>query len=238
MEWHDVGIVLAARRHGETSAVVSLLTAEHGRHAGLVRGGATSRARGVYQAGNEVTARWRARLAEHLGTYTCEPLRARAAALLEDPLRLAGLTAACAIAEAALPERYAYPALYRRFVALLDALESDAHWPEVYARWELDLLGELGFGLDLSCCAVTGQAEDLAFVSPRSGRAVSAAAGAAYREKLLPLPHFLLADGPAKEGEIGAALKLTGWFLEHHLLADQGGRAPPARDRLIARLSR
>lgn len=238
MEWRDVGIVLSARRHGETSAVLSLFTAEHGRHAGLVRGGATGWARGIYQAGNEVTARWRARLAEHLGMYVCEPVRARAAALLEDPLRLAGLSAACAIAEATLPERYAYPAIYAGFVALLDALEFDDRWLEAYARWELDLLRELGFGLDLSSCAVTGQVEDLAFVSPRSGRAVSAVAGAAYREKLLPLPRFLVADKPAKVGDIGAALRLTGWFLEHHALAGQGGRAPPARDRLVARLSR
>ena len=146
MEWSDTGVVLSTRRHGETSAVVTLLTAQHGRHAGLVRGGAGARARGIYQAGNEVSARWRARLPEHLGTFNCEMIAARAAALLDDPRRLAGLSGACALAEAALPERHPYPAVYAQFTALLDALERNERWLEVYAAWEVELLSELGFG--------------------------------------------------------------------------------------------
>ena len=187
MDWSDDGIVLAARRHGESSAVVQLLTRGQGRHAGLARGGAGSRGRGIYQPGNLVAARWRARLPEHLGSYTCELAHSYAAALLDDPLRLAALASACAVAEAALPERHPYPKLYGAFIALLDGLDGEPQWAAVYARWELGLLDELGFGLDLSRCASTGVTENLSYVSPKSGRAVSREAGAPYRDKLLPL---------------------------------------------------
>ena len=156
MDWTDDGIVVAARRHGESSAVAQLLTRGHGLHAGLVRGGAGSKARGVYQTGNLVAARWRARLAEHLGTFTCEPVRSHGAALLDDALGLAGLTSACALVAATLPERHPYPALYDETLALIEAIGRDAAWPARYVRWELELLRELGFGLDLATCAATG----------------------------------------------------------------------------------
>ena len=159
MHWSDAGIVLSVRKHGETSAICTLLTRGHGRHAGLVRGGVGRRMRGTLQAGNEVAAEWRARLSEHLGTFAVEPTRIRAAAFLDDPDRLAGLAAACAVADAALPEREPHPAVYEAFGALLDAFESSELWPAVFVRWELGLLQELGFGLDITRCAVTGSAE-------------------------------------------------------------------------------
>ena len=239
MDWTDEGIVLAARRHGESSAVVQLLTREHGRHAGLARGGSASRGRGVYQPGNLLSAHWRARLAEHLGSYSCELSRGYSALLLDDPARLAGLSSACAMAEAALPERHPYPKLYAGLVVLLEALVSSPAWAEVYARWELGLLEELGFGLDLSACAATGATEELIYVSPKSGRAVSRRAGEPYRHKLLPLPGFLVnREGGREDGDILAALKLTGSFLDRHVFAPHDRRLPQARGRFIDRLSR
>jgi DNA repair protein RecO (recombination protein O) len=236
MEWSDSGIVLSARKHGETAALVMLFTEAHGRHAGLVRGGQGRRARGLYQAGNVVSAVWRARLEEHLGTYTCELVHAQAAGLLGDALRLSALSAACATIEAALPERYPFPALYARLSRLAGEISDGEGWGASYARFELALLAELGFGLDLSACAVTGEAEGLEYVSPRSGRAVSAAAGAEWRKKLLPLPEFLWRPDarPPDKAELRDALNLTGWFLAAHVFA--GAKPPPARERFLERL--
>ena len=239
MDWSDEGIVLTARKHGEASVIVSLLTREHGRHAGLVRGGAGRRARGIYQPGNQVAARWRARLAEHLGTFTTELVRARAHLLLDDALKLAALASACTVTDAAVPERQPYPALYEGLLALLDALEGEGEsWGETYVRWELGLLEELGYGLDLSRCAATGASHGLAFVSPRSGRAVSGAAGAPYRDKLLPLPRFLVGEGGGGAGEVAQGLTLTGHFFARHVFAAQGRGLPSARTQFIERLSR
>ena len=240
MDWSDQGIVLSARRHGESAAIVSLLTLAHGRHAGLVRGGSGKRLRGVLQLGNELSASWRARLAEHLGSYTVELLRARAAPLLAQPDRLAALSAAAAVTEAALPEREPHPKIYEAFLALLEALAGEALWPAVYVRFELGLLAELGFGLDLGSCASTGETEDLAYVSPRSGRAVSAAAGAPYAERLLPLPAFLLGrhEGPLGARDVLDGLRLTGFFLERQVFLPHGRREPAARIRLVERFAR
>jgi len=237
MEWSDSGIVLSARRHGETSSLVMLFTTAHGRHAGLVRGGQGRRARGLYQAGNVVSTVWRARLEEHLGNYRCELIHARIAGLLDDALRLAALSSACAVIEAALPERHPYPSLFGEFSGLCEAIESAADWGATYARFELALLAELGFGLDLTACAVTGEIDDLQYVSPRSGRAVSAAAGEIWRDKLLPLPAFLWReDGIAPTAEdLRAALNLTGRFLAGHIFA--GVSVPPARERFLERLA-
>ncbi len=245
MNWAEDGIVLSARKHGESAAVVQLLTRDHGRHAGLVRGGAGRRARGVLQPGNRVAARWQARLAAHLGTYVCELTRSHAAELLDDPLRLAGLSAACAMAEASLPEREPHGAVYEGFLALLQAMATP-DWPRIYVRWELGLLAELGYGLDLSSCAATGANDELAYVSPKSGRAVSLSAGEPYREKLLPLPRFLavprapaagdLAAGDLAAGDVAKGLRLTGYFLERHVFAPLGRGLPAARRRLAERL--
>ena len=239
MEWSDDGIVLSARRHGESAAIANLLTRGHGRHAGLVRGGAGKRARGVLQPGNRVAARWRARLAEHLGTYSCELTRAHAAGVLDDPRRLAGLSAACALADAVLPEREPHGAVFEGLTELLASLPGDA-WPFTYVRWELDLLKHLGFGLDLGRCAATGRDDQLAYVSPITGRAVSLAAGEPYRNALLPLPPFLAAErgsGDRRAGEVADGLRLTGYFLERHVLGVGGRRLPAARQRLAERLS-
>lgn len=239
MDWVDEGIILSGRRHGETSAIVSLLTRGHGRHAGLVRGGAGKSARGVLQPGNRVAARWRARLPEHLGALTCELTHAFAAAVLDDAGRLAALSAACAIAEAALPEREPHTAAFDDLLKLLEAIERD-NWPAAYVRWELGLLAQLGFGLDMSECAATGRNDQLAYVSPRSGRAVSLAAGEPYRNKLLPLPAFLLSPEVTDAGaaEVADGLRLTGFFLERHVFAHEGRGMPAARRRLEERLRR
>jgi DNA repair protein RecO (recombination protein O) len=236
MEWTDDGFVLAVRPHGETSAIASLLTRDHGRHPGLVRGGAGRRMRGILQPGHQVRATWRGRLAEHLGNYALEPMQAFAADLLRDPLRLAALSAACAVAERALPEREAHPAVYDGLGILLAALVGQ-HWPSIYIKWELGLLAELGYGLDLSSCAATGRNDELAYVSPRTGRAVSLSAGEPYRDKLLPLPPFLLIAGGEGSGmEIANGLRMTGYFLERNLFAPHGVGLPAARQRLGERL--
>ena len=244
MEWSDDAIVLTARRHGESAAVVSLLTRERGRHAGLVRGGFGQRARGLYEPGNRVRAVWRARLAEHLGHYACELLDSHAAALLDEPPRLAALAAAAAVAEAALPEREPHGRVYDRLRDLLAALCApgpDAAWQAAYVRWEIDLLADLGFGLDLAGPAATGGTDALAFVSPKTGRAVSLAAGEPYRDRLLALPAFLLDDRAAADpAQIQAGLRLAGFFLDRHVFAHHAppARAPAARARLVARLAR
>ena len=240
MHWQDDGIVLAARKHGETSLVVSLLTRAHGRHAGLVRGGIGRRLKGVLQAGNEVHAEWRARLAEHLGTFAIEPAAAHTALLLDDPLRLAGLAAACALAEAALPEREPHLPLYDAFRVLLGSLTTgDADWPAVYVRWELGLLAELGFGLDLSRCAATGVVEGLTHVSPKTGRAVSADAARPYAERLFRLPPFLgSSTNAAAAADVRDGFALTGFFLDRYVFAPHGQSMPAARDRLVDRFAR
>lgn len=237
MEWVDDAIVLAARRHGEQGVIVEALTRSHGRHAGLVRFGVSRRLRGVLEPGNEINLRWRSRLSEHLGNYTVEPVRARAAAVIHDPVRLAGLTSACAVALQALPEREPHGPVYDGMLALLDAIETVDLWPAALARWELGVLEELGFGLDLSKCAATGRIEDLIYVSPRTGRAVSREPGLPYQDRLLPLPAFLLgAQMQARPADLLAALDLTGFFLARHVLEPHGWPMPPARSRLRERL--
>lgn len=236
MEWRDTGFVLAARRHGENGIIVELLTRDHGRHAGLVRGGQVPKLRAVLQPGNEVTAAWRGRLAEHLGTITCELVRAHAARLLDDRGRLAALAAAAALVAAVLPEREPHSDVFALFGGLLDALDSAADWPARYVVWERDLLAALGFGLDLGRCAVTGVATDLAYVSPRTGRAVSRAAGLPYHDKLLALPSFLWRKAPADRNQIALGMTLTGHFLLHNVFVPQGRTMPAARSRLAERM--
>ncbi|HKS90062.1 MAG TPA: DNA repair protein RecO [Stellaceae bacterium] len=230
--------MLAARRHGESALIVEVLTREHGRHAGLVRGGQTPRRRAILQPGNFVAALWRGRLSEHLGTLECELIEAHAARLLDDADRLAALGAVTALLVAALPEREPHPDLCQSLAELLAALDSPGRWAAAYVAWECGLLGALGFGLDLARCAATGATDDLAYVSPRTGRAVSRDAGRAYHDKLLPLPEFLWRDAPAGPADIVAGLTLTRHFLLHHLLEPQGGRIPEARERLMQRMRR
>jgi DNA repair protein RecO (recombination protein O) len=242
MEWQEEGILLAARALGEGSAVISLLTRGQGRHAGLVKGAMSRSAGGRYQPGNRVQAVWRARLAEHLGHLTCELLDCPAARLLDDADRLAGLSSALSVTEAALPEREPHPRVFDGLAAFIEELESGgAGWTASYVRWELALLGDLGYGLDLASCAVTGATEGLAYVSPKSGRAVAAEAAEPWRDRLLPLPAFLGdPDRVAKGEELMQGLALTGYFLERHALVAVGGRGglPPSRERFVDRLRR
>lgn len=242
MHWQDHGIILGARRHGETSGIVSILTREHGRHQGLARGIAGKRLRGVVEPGNAVSCGWSGRLADHLGIWTIELERAHAAAALDDPLRLAGLAAATAMVEACLPEREPHPALYDGLGILLEAIAAgESAWPFVYVRFELGLLSELGFGLDLSCCAVTGETRGLTHVSPRSGRAVTEAAGLPYAAKLLRLPSFLASGRggpPANDSrrDLADGFILSAFFLEQRVFSAPGQALPPARARLVDRL--
>ena len=236
MLWRDTGFVLATRRHGENALIVDLLTREHGRHAGLARGGQSPRVRAILQSGNEVAAVWRGRLDEHLGTIACEMLRAHAARFLDDPGRLAGLTSAAALVGAALPEREPHGDVFTSFARLIEALDSAVDWPAQYVRWEHDLLSALGFGLDLSRCAVSGATAGLAYVSPRTGRAVSRTSGLPYHDRLLPLPEFLWRNTPADEAELDLGMTLTGHFLVHHVFAPQGRTLPAARMRLAERM--
>lgn len=232
MDWQDDGIVIARFKHGESALLVKLLTEAHGLHAGLVPGGAGRAARPVYQIGNRVAATWRARLSEHLGNYRGELVRAYAAELLDVRLPLAALGAAAALVEATLPEREPNRAVFDAFVALLDRLTTPV-WAPAYARFEVALLAALGFGLDLSCCAVTGAVDDLAFVSPRTGRAVSRAAAGGYENRLFALPRFLIEGGESADpASVAAALRLTGHFLARQALAPAERKMPPARSRL------
>ena len=234
MEWGDAAIVLSARPYGETGLIADLLTREHGRHLGLVRG---SKTRALLQSGNGLAVTWRARLPEQLGNYAVELARARAGALMESRDSLTGLNAFCAVAGAALPEHQVHTGLYDAGEILLDAMTADnfAYWGPLYVRWEAGLLDALGFGLDLSQCAATGSVQDLIYVSPRTGRAVSEGAGADYAPRLLPLPQFLLGAAPAPDlAATRAGLKLTGHFLLERVLAPHGREMPQARLRLDA----
>ena len=237
MNWSDEGIVLSARPHGEDAALVVLLTRDHGRHAGILRGGLGRRARGLLEPGNRVAAEWRARLAEHLGSFSLELVESHAARLLDEAARLAALSAAAAVCDRALPEREPHPAAYEGFRALLAALE-DEHWAEAYVMWELAILRELGFGLDLSACAAGGDNDQLAYVSPKTGRAVSLAAGEPYKDRLLALPGFLVGRGGGGPAEVAQGLALTGFFLAHQVFGPQHQPLPPARERLAARFDK
>ena len=238
MEWRDEGALLSVRLHGESSAIIEVFTAAHGRHLGIVRGGGSRRMAGVLQPGAQLSVQWQARLDEHLGSFKAEPLHARAA-LMNDRGALSALNAVCALLHLALPERDPHPALYAQTLTLLDLLEQGGDWQMPYLLWEMRLLEAMGYGLDLATCAVTGATQDLAYVSPRTGRAVSRAAAADWVARLLPLPRALtLQDGtPA---EVAAALNLTGHFLTRALPAtkDPDRPLPGARTRLLDYLVR
>jgi len=236
MEWRDDGIILGLRRHGESSAIVELFTQGRGRHLGLVRGGRSKRMQVVLQPGNSVHATWRARLDEHLGAYAVEPDVSRAADLMESRLALYGFATLAAHLRL-LPERDPHPELYARLVATLPLLSDPLVGPQAIVAFELALLADLGFGLDLTECAATGVRQDLIYVSPKSGRAVSRQAGEPYSGRLLKLPDFLRLDGgDASPGDIAAGFALSGYFLERHVFEPRRVPMPPERERLIARL--
>ena len=238
MQWIDEGIVLGAKRHGESSAILELMTQEHGRHLGLVRGGSGTRLRAVLQPGNVLRATWRARLDEHLGHYTVEAVNLRAAEFLSAAHAVHGVTHLAALCRL-LAEREPHAAIFRSLEAILDQLHDPRLAAPMIARFELNFLAELGFGLDLSSCAATGATDDLVYVSPRSGRAVSRAAGLAYRDRLMRLPAFLHTEtAPESAGELADAFALTGFFLDRHAFAPRGLPVPEARAQCVTALAR
>ncbi len=241
MEWSAPGIVLAARPHGEGDAVAAIFTREQGVFRGLARGGASRARASTWQAGNLVEARWIARLADQLGSFTAELVHASAALAMDDPLSLGVLAAACAVAEGAIPERQAQPRIFQGLLHLLARVGADpqASLAEL-ALWEVAVLAELGYGLDLSACALGGTMQDLAFVSPRTGRAVSAQAAGDWAGRLLRLPGFLLESGAAADApglqDCSDALLLTGHFLARNVFGAQNQPLPQARQMLQDRL--
>lgn len=239
MEWRDHGILLSMRRHGEAAAIIDVFTEGHGRHAGVVPGGASRKQAPILQPGAQLDLTWRARLEDHIGTYRAEPLRSRAAAALSGRLALAGLNAVTALLSFALAEREVHQPLYRRSEQLLDLLGQDEIWPLAYLNWEKALLEELGFGLDLSACAATGINDELIYVSPKSGRAVSRHGAGEWADRMLPLPPCLRGEGPAPDAEIAEALRTTGHFLEHRLAPALGHTPlPEARARFVELFTR
>ncbi len=240
MEWRDEGVLLAVRKHGEGSAIIEVFTAEHGLHAGLVRGGGSRKMSPILQPGAQLSLDWKARLEDHLGTYTIDPIKSRAANIMSDRQALAAMGAISALLTLGLPEREAHPQLYARSIDLIDALGEEENWPARYALWENALLAEMGFGLDFSECAATGVTQDLVYISPRSGRAVSRSGGEEYADRMLALPRFLRLDEP--EGgadDVSAALATTGHFIENWLMPALGrSSVPNARTRLVQLLSR
>src|SRR5262245_26863434 len=237
MQWSDEGVVLWVRAHGETAAVAEVFTRRHGRHLGLVHGGRSRKLRPVLQVGNHVDATWKARLADNLGHFALELRQGFAALLMEDAAALAAMTSMAALVRL-LPARDPHPNLYEITHFVLGYLGDQAVWPALVVRWELALLDELGFGLDLSSCAATGRTADLLYVSPKSGRAVSAAAGEPYKGRLLALPAFLRADptGDVTPADVRAGFALTGHFLEARVLRPRAQAMPGARLRLLSYL--
>ena len=239
MEWRDEGVILAARRHGETSLIIDVLTKAHGRHAGVVRGGVSRKQAPVLQPGNQVELQWRARLEEHLGAYRVELIKSRSG-IMSDRGRLAALGSVCSLMIFAIPERMELSLIYDQTLDLIERLNMGGSWWADYALWELMMLEELGYGLDLTSCAATGGTQELIYVSPKSGRAVCRSAGADYVDKMLPLPEFLRMQGVyPKSAEVLGALKTTGYFLERWLAPALGNRPlPDARSRLVRMLDK
>ena len=236
IEWRDEGVLLTVRRHGESAAIIDAFTPNHGRHAGLVRGGTSRKMAPILQPGAHLSLEWRARLDEHLGAYKVDPIRSRAGVLLGDGDALAAMSAVAALLTAYLAEREVRSNLYAATVALLDILGVDDEWPKAYVAWEMALLSDLGYPLDLSACAATGASDDLIWVSPRTGRAVSRSAGAPYADRLLPLPAFLT-GAPSNSDGVADGLRMTGHFLKNWVAPAFGGHSPPqARERLEARI--
>ncbi|MEQ8825183.1 MAG: DNA repair protein RecO [Filomicrobium sp.] len=234
MEWTDEGIVLSVRAHGETSAIVEVFTSAHGRHLGLVRGGRSRQMRPILQIGNHVHVKWSGRLAEHLGSFRCELLGGYAALAMENPGRLAAVSTLCTHMRR-LPERDAHASLFEITLFVLSYLDAEDVWPGLMVRWELAFLEEMGFGLDLSECAASGRNDNLIYVSPKSGRAVSAAEGEPYADRLIALPQFLVNSNGihVQMRDIMAGFALTGYFLERSLYRPGEDTMPDSRERMV-----
>ena len=239
LTWTDDAAILSVRPFGETSVILDVFSREQGRHAGVVRGGISRKVAPILQPGAQVCVTWKARLTAHLGSFSVEPVRSRAAQAMSDRLALAGLNAVTGLLTRVLPDREVHAALYDRTIGLLDLLGQAEVWPLAYLRWEQALLQDMGFGMDLSACAVRGVNEDLAFVSPKTGRAVSRDAAGDWADRLLPLPPVLAGKGDANNAEIIIALGTTGFFIEKRLIKSLGDRPmPAARQRLIDAIAR
>ncbi|MBZ9674874.1 DNA repair protein RecO [Mesorhizobium sp. ES1-1] len=237
MEWRDEGIILGTRKHGETSAILEVMTRAHGRHLGLVRGGRSRKQQPVLQPGNRVDLLWRARLDEHLGTFQAEAIEMNAARLMDSAVAVYGLQTMAAHLRL-LPERDAHEGLFETLAVMIVHLDDADAAGELVARFELLVLDELGFGLDLSRCAATGTQQDLAYVSPKSGRAVSREAGAPWRDKMLALPAFLQRGSGlrADQAAVDEAFRLTGFFFNRHVYEPRGIEQPDARTGFLAAL--
>ena len=237
MEWTSEGVIVSVRKYGENSVIIDTLTPTHGRHLGVVRGGASRKMAATLQPGSQVKLEWRARLEEHLGNFRVEQLESRSD-MFDDRLRLAALSSICSIVTFSFPERMPVAELYNSTLNLMDTLNTGGDWKPLYALWELQVLEEMGFGLDLTSCAVTNVTQDLIYVSPKSGRAVSRKAAGEWMERLLPLPSFLRNKfETANNEDILNSLKTTGHFLSSWLATSLGERKlPEARNRLISRL--
>ncbi|MEM9584478.1 MAG: DNA repair protein RecO [Pseudomonadota bacterium] len=238
MEWRGEGILLSVRRHGENAAIIEVFTPEQGLHAGVVRGGTSRKLAPILQPGAQLDLSWRARLQDHLGAFTVEPVKSRAAQVMGDRTALAGLNAICGLLCFSLAERDPHPELYAQTRDLFDRLGDDPAWPLAYLFWETALLEALGFGLDLESCAVTGETQDLRYVSPKSGRAVSEKGAGDWADRLLPLPPSLrgLIGSDALQ-EVPTGLQTTGYFLEKWVAPQLGHKPlPAARQRLVEAL--
>ncbi|QMU58890.1 MAG: DNA repair protein RecO [Boseongicola sp.] len=239
MDWRDEGVLLAVRRHGENAAIIEVFTEFKGRHAGVVRGGAGRKLAPVLQPGAQIAVAWRARLEEHLGAFSVEPVRSRAAQLMAGRETLAALNAVTALLSFALPEREQHASLYKRTMALLDMIGEGPVWHLAYLRWELALLEDLGFGLDLGRCAVTGSSHNLVYVSPKTGRAVSSNGAGEWADRMLPLSPALVGESKGSILDVLQGLETTGYFLRHRLALSVGDKPlPEARQRFLDILSR
>ncbi len=237
MDFQEEAFVLSARAHGDTGAVVDLLTQGHGRRSAYVAGGASRKMRPFLQPGARVVADYRARTSDHLGAARLEPMGEGPSALFDDALALTGLAAAAAVAQGVLPERESHPGVFLAFEAQMAAFALPSVWPAIFVRFEAGLLDDLGFGLDLTRCAATGGVDDLIYVSPRTGRAVSRQAGAPYADKMLTLPPFMLgAQAGLVEGDVKAGFDLTGHFLEQFVFHPLNKPLPPARVWMLDKL--
>ncbi|ABR59549.1 DNA repair protein RecO [Sinorhizobium medicae] len=233
MQWSDQAIILGIRRHGESSVIAEVMTPGHGRHLGLVRSGRSRAMQPVLQPGNSVEVVWRARLDEHLGEFRVEPLQLRAARLIETATSVYGIQALGSLLRL-LPERDPHPHLYEALAVIVDHLQDPADAGELFVRFELAVLNDLGFGLDLSRCGATGARSELVYVSPKSGRAICREAGAPYAERMLALPDFLSGQNRAADHEsLAAAFRLTAYFLNRHVYEPRGVDAASARDGFV-----
>lgn len=231
ISWQDTGIVLSVRPHGENGGIVALLTQKHGRTAGYVYGATSTRVRGTLETGNLVSVQWQAKSHDQLGSFTLELEQSFAARVMHDPAKLTALQSACALADKTLPENESHPSVYEGLLALLSSFETEV-WAAAYIYWEIGLLKELGFGLDLTKCVSTGTPHNLMYVSPKSGCAVSAAAGEEYKDRLLHLPPFLRGEGGMENSDILNGLRLTGHFLLHRVFSQANSNLPEPRLRL------